>query len=225
MPLARTLSGILVVVLSLSTGCGDDSGGDDGGSDAGEQPGHHGGDSGSGGDRGGGRDDAGSADAGTGGAGRDAGGGDRDGSVPVGSGFGAIWKQASSELLVIDPANPSSFEQNTVEIPDAVHDEVSGQDIEFYQQFVGDELLTFAHRDRDTVYYVLRQAAQKIDDETYFVPAADGSHIYTLEGGLLVDTGSTLLGDLSVTFTLKYEPLAGPFPPSHWPSKSLEGAP
>jgi hypothetical protein len=221
MPLARNLSGIVVVVLSLSAGCGDDSGDGDSGSDAGEQSGHQGGDSGSGG----GRDDAGSADAGTGGAGRDAGGVDRDGSVPVGSGFGAIWKQASTELLVIDPANPSSFEQNTVEIPDAVHDEVSGQDIEFFQQFVDEELLTFAHRDGDTVYYVLRQAAQKLDDETYFVTAADGSHIYKIEGGLLVDTGSTLLGDLSVTFTLKYEPLAGPFPPSHWPSKSVEGAP
>jgi hypothetical protein len=220
---------IVILGLALGAGCGG-SGGSHGSStarDGGAKGGNHTDAGGSGKQR-----DA-SLGAGDASTGMDAGAapsGSGDGGSVVGSatgGFGDFWKQASTELLSVDPTKPSQFNSQTIDIPALLPDPADGLDTDIYQQFVGDQLVTYAYRSGETVYYRLTQAASKVDDTTYILLTSDGtdSHLYTLEAGLLVDTGSYVFDQIPVTRTTRFRKLTSSFPPSNWPTTMVEGPP
>jgi hypothetical protein len=143
-----------------------------------------------------------------------------------GSGYGAYWKQASAEVTVIDSASPTTFTNKTYDIPALVHDDVYGVDIDAYQQIKGGELVTYAFRSGDTVYYRTVQPLQDDGSGGYVLVNDTGtSHYYTLEDGALVDTSSELLGEFVTSSTVKFTPLTGAFPPAGWPSKMIEVKP
>lgn len=219
----------MALALALTLGAGCDSGGDDatGSKRDGGGAGRERGDAGGSGTRG---DASLGVDAG---AGPDAGSsGSRDGGAAMVSSEPGVlsdyWKQVSAEFLSLDISQPlARFDETTADIPALVPDPIDGLDTDVYYQIVDGQLVTYAYRSGETVYYRLTQALLEVDETSYALTASGGieQHFYTLEAGFLVDTGSLLVGQMQVSSTTRYRKLNGSFPPSSWPTTMLEGTP
>lgn len=177
------------------------------------------------------------AQAGDGGAdgqkpGRDGGGGgggtsDHDGGASGGGGdgtgdFSSIWKRVSSQITIIDPADPTSIVMKTIEIPALIPEPIEGHDIDAYEQIKGDKLLTYAHRDGDDVYYVLSADLMKADT-TYIAIAGDDQKLLTLQDGHLNETRAfRAANDITVSTIATFNAYDGDFPPKGWPTQKIE---
>ncbi len=155
---------------------------------------------------------------------------DAGGTAASGS-FDSLWKRAASKISLIDTADPTKISSVDVALPDTLPDGTSGQEIDAYQKIEASQLVTYAFRTGDSVYYRFARALQKADDATY-VATYDGSltsgqdtHIFTIEAGQLVDQGTSQAGTLVISTQATYTRYSGAFPPSNWPAKMVEVAP
>jgi hypothetical protein len=153
---------------------------------------------------------------------------DRDASTSGGGGDGtgdisSIWKRVSSQIAIIDTANPAGAVQKTIAIPAIIPEPIEGHDIDAYQQIKDDKLLTYAHRDGDGVYYVFSSDATKVDSQ-YISSTNTGDFLsLMLQDGHLTETRAFEAGPgISASTITTFDAYDGDFPPKGWPTKKIE---
>lgn len=149
------------------------------------------------------------------------------GSGSATGGFDSIWKAASSDVLLIDPANPTQLVNPTIEMPDTLPGAADGEEFDVYLQIEDDTLITYGLRVGDSSYYRISEPLQKLDDTTYAFTTFgnEGARYYMLEDGLLVDTSNAMVGEFVVSTRTTYARHTGAFPPDSWPSELREVGP
>jgi hypothetical protein len=156
----------------------------------------------------------------TGNAGSNSGsGGGSNGSTA--GGFDALWKRASVEINYLDTAAPGIPRNATADYPATHKEPMDGREFEVYQQFKDDKLVTYAFFTGDSGYYRMQQATLKTDDG-YVLQAANATHLYTIEDGVLVDSSTETVGTAIVYSDVTHKKYEGVFPPPTWPSRVVE---
>jgi len=200
-PLRLGLALALVVGLGSVSACGDSKSDSDGA---------HGGASSAMGGAGGIKGKGGSSGSG------DAKGGDSSSGIP--GDFDSVWKFDTAEVLYIDSAAGQNPQTAQVKFPSTSPDPESGREVEFYRQFVGDKLVTYAYYAGEAAYYRMTESAL-FSDDAYIVSGGTSSHVFNLDAGRLVSTSTKSAGTALVLTTTRYKRLEGAFPPSGWPSQ------
>ncbi len=165
-----------------------------------------------------GRASGGKSSAGKTGSGGKSNGGGGDTSSP--GDFSGVWRFESVEFNYVDNAAPTEPISGTASFPKTIAVPQDGREAEFLQQFVGEQLITYAYYAGDPAYYRITQSAYMTQD-SYVVDSGNTGHVFTLEDGKLIDSS---VGTSETAFILTktiYEKLDGAFPPSDWPSESL----
>jgi hypothetical protein len=145
-----------------------------------------------------------------------------EGEAPTGSGkFGAIWRQVSAELMVIDADTPIP-ELVSVEIPEAVPFPETESEVELYEQITDGRHVTYAYVVGAEVYYRITTPATEGDD-AYSLQRGDAVSLYTMEDGRLTASSTLSTGNGIVQVIATFEEYTGTFPPEEWPSEMVEG--
>ena len=158
--------------------------------------------------------------AGTGGAAGNGGNGGGGGNTTPAA-FQGIWKQQSAEIIIIDPANPGAIRSETVTIPPTIAAPNDGRQVDIYQEIHNDAWVTYAHYAGDSVYFKTRQPLTKAE-EAYVAYGEDGTHMYQIEDGNLVDNATVPFGSVQTTSVITFAKHPGAFPPSSWPQQAVE---
>jgi hypothetical protein len=165
--------------------------------------------------------------AGTGGSAGNAGSGAYAGNAGTGgqnntpAAFQGIWKQSSAELFIVDPANPGAFVTETVSIPATIEAPNDGRQVDVYHEIRDDQWVSYVFYAGDTVFFSARQPLTKSDD-SYVAFLDDGTHLYEIKDGALVDTAITPFGGAQVTAEIQFTKRQGAFPPSSWPQRGVD---
>lgn len=159
--------------------------------------------------------------AGSGGNGGASGSAGTGGQSNTPAAFQGFWKQASAELFIVDPANPGAFVNETVTIPATIEAPNDGRPLDAYHEIRDDNWVSYVHYAGDSVYYSTRQPLTK-GEENYVTFSEDGTHLYEIKDGGLVDTAITPFGAMQVTAEIIFTKHQGAFPPSSWPRQVVE---
>ena len=134
--------------------------------------------------------------------------------------FGAIWRQKSAEVVVIDMANPIPETVN-VEIPSSLPFPESDREVELFEQFKDGQHLTYAWVQGAPDYY--RITAQTIgSDDAYVVQQGDSVRTFAMEHGNLYSITSLAIEATIIQSYTRYAEYKGTFPPDEWPSNVVD---
>ncbi len=174
--------------------------------------------------RGAGGDDNGAGATGNGATGNGASdaGGQGNGSQNPGD-FSSVWRPASAEHNVLDTTMPTAGKTFSVDVPKRVQVNFPDidQEVEFFQQFVDDQLIIFAFPVDGEVYYRITRSAMQADD-AYVVSSGSQQSIYQLEDGALTQTSTVAQGTQLVFTTTTFQKYESDFPPADWPTEVVE---
>lgn len=164
---------------------------------------------------------AGAGNGATGTGASDAGG---QGSGPQNPGdFSSVWRPASAEHNVLDTTMPTAGKTFSVDVPERVQINFPDidQEVEFFQQFVDDQLIIFAYPVDGEVYYRLTRSAMQADD-AYIVSSGSAQNLFQIEDGVLTQTSTVAQGTQLVFTTTTFRKYEGDFPPADWPTEVVE---
>jgi hypothetical protein len=137
--------------------------------------------------------------------------------------FNSIWRPASAEHRVLDTATPTEGETVNVDVPKRVQVNFPDidQEVEFFQQFVDDQMITFAYPVDGEVYYRITRSAMQAD-EAYIVTSGSAQNIFQIEDGVLTQMSTLAQGTQLVFTTTTFQKYEGDFPPADWPTEVVE---